>query len=429
MSRATLIDPDAFIEKNNLLEVQNTNAFSSGGLSFDDGGLWSETIFGSVGSKERKTKFGYIHLHSPMINPIMYKTLLVSSEAVRNIILEKQSYVLHKDGTLTLSDIGDTGVLFLLKNHDKINFENISKKDKRETGKFIEENKKLVFINNYLIMPAGIRDFSSQKKDTKQFSSEINTIYERIVTINNQLRDQSDDDLRQVLIVTLQKMMNSAFEWIRDRFSGKQGIMRGSILKRTLDYSARIVAVSDCDIPLGCIGVPWHDVVTLYEPFFIHHLFKDDELVSMIEKCMGGKKLDSHVFHSFTLLCSKNPDNIDPQLRDRLIALGEKIVEGRQVLVKRDPVVSRNSYYAAEIVIMPKGRGAVTNTLTCGQQGLDYDGDCIALMPIFTEEGNEQAKKLNPKYSKGAWINTMINKVHYNLSLDATSTIYAATRS
>lgn len=428
MSNANLIHISEFIEKNNLHEVKNANSFIGNAMSFDENGLWSEIIFGNVGTRERRTRFGFINLNSVMINPVMYKAILTSSEYIRNIIHEKERYVLKKDGTFTQSDIGDTGILFFLNNVNKIDFESIAKKDKKDTGRFIAKNKDLIFIKQYLIMPAGIRDFSTQKKDTKQFSSEINEIYERIITINNQLRDQSDDDLRQILVITLQKMMNSAFEWIRTRFSGKQGIMRGTLLKRTLDYSARIVAVSDSKMPLGKIGLPWHTVMVLFEPFFVHHVFKDQDLVQKLQDYMKLDKFDSHDLHLFFMQCVKNPKHIDSEIRDQLISLGESIVNGKQVLLKRDPVVSRNSYYAAEVVIIKDGHGAVTNPLTCGPQGLDYDGDCIAIMPLFTDEANEQAKNMNPMYSKTAWINPTTGQTHYGLTLDAVSTIYSATR-
>ena len=66
---------------------------------------------------------------------------------------------------------------------------------------------------------------------------------------------------------------------------------------------------------------------------------------------------------------------------------------------------------------------------SCTQQNLDFDGDQVAIIPIFTTEANEQAKKMNPTISKSAWINPIsFDSNNYVLTLDAIATVYSATQ-
>ena len=105
------------------------------------------------------------------------------------------------------------------------------------------------------------------------------------------------------------------------------------------------------------------------------------------------------------------------------------ITKDKDILIKRDPVMSRGNYFAATPVTLSEGRGIVVNPLNCDPLTLDFDGDCLAAFPIYTKQGLNEVKKLNPSKSKSAWIDLKSGgKQLFNLQLDAVSTIYAATK-
>ena len=54
-----LLDINGFIQKNNCKEVLNSKITPRGA---DPQSLWSETIFGTIGSRDRRTQYGYIQL-------------------------------------------------------------------------------------------------------------------------------------------------------------------------------------------------------------------------------------------------------------------------------------------------------------------------------------------------------------------------------
>lgn len=429
-----LLDINEFIIKRKLKEVKNTNVFGIGKRSFDEEGLWSEIIFGRIGSKERRETFGFISLEEVFITPVVYKLMVHSSEEIRDILAEKRTFMVDPEGVLKEDPIGETGLLFLTKNYQKINFQKNCKKDKQDVAVFLEKNKQLIFITKYLVLPAGgLRDMSSEKSQTKQFSSEINELYERLISLNNQLYVHKLDEMISIIFAKeIQKVLIQIYTWIQSRLEGKQGLLRGTLLKKTLDYSARIIATSDPNIPLGYIGLPWHTLLTLYEPFFFHYVLKKDpELNEMIKQYLKieERPLTYHDLKTFTFKTIKNPETFTGDFKTKLISALTEITKDKDLLIKRDPVVSRTSYYAATPIPLEEGRGAVVNVLTCGPLGLDFDGDQLPLMPLFTKEALEQAKRLNPRKSKSVWVNTMSNSNHiYNFALDVVSTIYAVTK-
>lgn len=429
-----LLNMEKYITSHKLKEVKNANIFGIGKRTFDEEGLWSEIIFGRVGSKERRDTFGFLNLGEVFITPVVYKMMVNASEEIRDILAEKREFIITADGELKEDPIGETGLLFLTHNYKKIKFDKVCKKNKFEIGAYLEANKDLIFIEQYLILPAGgLRDMSTSKANTRQFTSEINELYERLISLNNQLfTHKSDDLMASIFAKEIQKVLIQVYTWIQTRLEGKQGLLRGTLLKKTLDYSARIIATSDPNIPLGYVGLPWHTLMTLYEPFVFHYILKKDaELNQMVKDYLNitDHELTYHDLKDFSFRVIKNPESFTGPFKDKLFEAVSEVVKDKEILVKRDPVVSRTSYYSATPWPLREGRGAVVNVLTCPPLGLDFDGDTLSLMPIFTKEATEQAAKLNPRKSKSVWINPMSNSNHiYSFALDVVSTVYSMTK-
>jgi DNA-directed RNA polymerase beta' subunit len=423
-----LLDINRFIKDNNILEVTNANYPSNKG--YDENSLWSETIFGRQNSNERLKRFGYINLHTKIINPILYKLLQVVSPFTRNLILSKQNYRIEKGKFIEDNETGLTGIPFLLNNLNNFKFENVCKPDKQKEALYLDSIKQFIGIDKFLILPAGMRDIFPGSK--KIYSTEINDYYSHIIFLSNQMKIQLDEIAAAALVENLQKVALQIHYWIQIQLKGKSGIYRSTILKKVIDYSARFVATGSPKIPLGKIGLPWHSVLILFEPFFFNYVFHKDpilkEQISLYLNVEPGD-LKINTLKQFILSFVKATIDIPDGLKQLLIGAAKQISEGKQVLCKRDPVVSRTSYYSGEILVLESGKNAVLSTLSCKQQNLDFDGDQVAIIPIFTTEATEQAKKLNPTISKSAWINPVnYDSNNYYLTLDAMATVYSATK-
>jgi len=423
-----LLDIEEFIIKNRLSEVTSSNIYSISKNNFDPKGLWSEEIFGNIGSDARKSKFGFIDLTCPIVNPVLYDMVAGISTELRNILNENKRYI-FENNKFTENETGETGLLFFVSIFKDIDFLKICKTIKTDVAQFLNINKKLILINKQLVLPAGIRDLSLTQTKGRQFSSEINELYGKMLLLVTQKSGQSEA-LTEMFIGYIQKTAIAIFKWIQSRIKGKQGLFQGSMLKKTIDFSARLVAISDPNIPVGTIGIPWHVVLTLYQPFFIHAVFANSDIKEKIATFMNCKPEDvnDHKLQEFNNKVNKYPDKITGQLKLDLLELISKMVINKDILCKRDPVVSRNSYYAGSIQVLPQGNAVVVNSLSVTSQGLDFDGDTLALFPVFTDEALVEAKKLNPAKTKSAWMDPISSGHHYPLTLDTVSTIYAATK-
>ncbi len=425
-----LLDIDKYIAYNKCQQITSTNIFKVNGISFDPNGLWSEEIFGQIGSKERRNKFGYIAINGNVINPILHDMVLTISTDIKNIILSKEKYILKND-KLIMTETGETGLLFFNEILDKIKFINLikNKPEKTKLAEFLDNNKHLIMIKNLLVLPAGDRDLSVTKAKSKQITSPVNDLYEKIISLSTQLSIQNDKEMIEMFLIYIQKGCLQVLTWLQNNIKGKYGLFRATMLKKTVDFSARIAATSDPKIPLGKIGVPWHCILLLYQPFFFNYILRQNPILKQdISDYLKIQDIGIKELTEFIQQIIKQPERITGDLKQSLLTCAEKITEGKFILCKRDPVVSRSSYYSAKIIVIPTGRVIIVNSLTVTPQGLDFDGDTLALIPVFTNKANEEAKKLCVTESKSVWANTTNYKSHkYILTLDTVSTIYAAT--
>ena len=435
-TKLELFDFDKYIETEKLKEVKNSNLISlTDRNSFDPDGIWSEIIFGRVGSKERKTRFGYIVLNIHMIRPVMFKILKTYSEIIRDIINETQKFKLNKDGSLEVNEAGETGLLFLLNNWDKIDFAVQAKKEKKEIGEFINQHRNLIFIKNYWIIPPGsIRDVSISKKN-QSFTSEINDIYEKIISLNDQIKLYDfDDEMKSLIVKEMNNFLLQAHAWIQDKMVGKNGLLRGTMLKKRVDYTGRIIASSNAmKIPFGKVGIPWHDLFVLYEPFCFHYILKvKPEIQNTIKQSLNinhNKPLNLSELKKLTTLIQANHNSLPESFINELFECVSYVVKGKDILIKRDPVVGRKSYFSSEPMPLRNDVGIVVNPLVCSRLTLDFDGDQVCAFPVFSKEGLKEAAKLNPTKTKSIWYDIKKYGSHqFNPQLDAVSIIYAATK-
>ncbi|MEM4385317.1 MAG: hypothetical protein QXD03_02080, partial [Candidatus Anstonellales archaeon] len=114
--------------------------------------------------------------------------------------------------------------------------------------------------------------------------------------------------------------------------------------------------------------------------------------------------------------------------KNMIIEILKDIVNDKQILYKRDAVVTRGNWRSGHIIITDT-MSAVLNPLDLGPLRGDIDGDTIALYSVFTKKANEEAKKLNPIYNKQNYFScSSIDDLAFSITLDAVSTIYEATK-
>jgi len=429
--RLNLLDIDRFIEEKQVKQVTSQNVLD--GVAFDMAGLWSETIFGRTGSRDRARKFGYIELKRQFIHPEVFQFIKKVSPAISKIISGEKKYSII-EGKLVEDDTdGETGITFLISiiAENKLNFNNIVTKEKRDIAEFIEANKDTILIDKLLIMPpGGFRDIDIAKKRGALQNSEINSNYQQIMYLSKAI--SGDLEFDEAIISRIQRTLQIINTFLKSLLKGKKGLLRNNMLNKSIDFSGRLILVGSPDIKLGDIGIPWSTLLTLYEPLFIYQLNKHSKVEQLIKDYLNIEdNLTNNAVHKLISDINKNPEIVELELRDNIITVLEKAIEDGVVLVKRDPVVGTKSWYSATPVILREGRIGLVSTLDLVPMGGDCDGDTILVAPVFSDEAKSQAKeRMNARHSKLKWTDTtnIGNPVNYNLSLDAISTVFKVTK-
>lgn len=380
--RIELLDIPRFIQQKGLKEVRSTKVeLSSGRL--DAEGLFSEEIFGKIGSPARKRTFGYIELNTKIIHPECWGFIVGINPIISKLLTGKKKYIINELGLIEESPdqlFGFAGTKAFIDNFDKLDLDKLGEKH-LDYVKFIKENKNRVFIDKILVLPAGIRDIQLNKTSGKKVitSSEINVLYEDLLKSTRTLSDGfiefMDEETVRNLVNSIQKKVIEINHWIIERMKGKGGLVRGGLLSKTVDYSARMNIVGDPTLKHGYIGLPWQKCLKLYEPFTEYQILNNaynQNINEMIKQHLDiENKLTSNDLKRFLTLINENAIDVSPELEDELVRLAEEITKGKVVLNKRDPVENRNSYAASFIRVDRDSLVIHLNPLDCTRMGAE----------------------------------------------------------
>lgn len=435
--KLNLLDIDGFITKNKVQEVTSPRIYVGGGRdTVDPNGLFSEEIFGRLGSRQRKSTFGYIDLKCTVIHPEAYSILTSLDTELTKFILDKEKYKIE-NGTLVKDQDGLGGVFHFIQNIDKLDFKLIAKNAKNGNVDFISKNKKLILINKFPVLPAGVRDIQKSTKSgrsTIQYS-EITNMYEKLMKQTRSIVGDINslpEEISQPIVKNIQRTLLDINSWIKERLKSKHGLIRGGILKKVTDYSGRMVITPDIKLKMGYVGVPWQIILKLFEPFAIHHiLYKDKTSLSVIQNYMNSdQEMDVSSIRRFITKINNEPDTVQGQLKEYLLSVAEEIAKEKMVTYKRDPVENRDSWICAHMRVDNTGYTLMVNPLDLNKNGGDFDGDACSIFAILTDEAQEQAKNnMNPRYAKSAWYSSITSsKPIFSMELDASAAIYAATK-
>jgi len=433
-----LLRINEFIQKRNIQEIKSNKSYIGNNRNeFHKEGIFSQEIFGRLGSVKRKKIFGYINLKAKLIHPEAFKILTSIDTNLTKLIMGTEKFNIDKNGNLIKDENGSTGLFFFIQNFNNIKFENLTTLKPKHID-FILKYKNDILIDKYLIIPAGIRDvqITNTGKSLIQHS-EVNELYLKLINQVNLLESISliDESMSDNLLKNIQKTLNNINSWFKNKIKGKYGIIRGGMLKKVVDYCARLVIVPDGDLKLGYVGVPWHICLKLFEPMLIHHVIYQDHsniYKSLIQSFLGLNKIEDVDINNIKLFNTKineAPLEINELTKREFFKLAEIITDGKLIIGKRDPVENRDSWLSWYIVVKDTGFVLSINTYDLCKHTGDFDGDTMAIYSLLTDEAQKQAKeKMNPINTKSIWTSvTNYNSSAYHLTLDAAISIYSAT--
>jgi len=327
-------------------------------------------------------------LRGKVIHPTAYAMIKTISPVISSILNEKQTYI-FKDGKFVIDEYGDTGIGLLIQHFYDIKFIDIAKPDRLDVAKFIDENKEKLLIDKWIVMPAAIRDIDISRPGARTVS-EINTFYRSLLYLSGLI--SGDAVMDNLVTGKMQRTLLDIVKWIQSNMKGKQGLFR----------------------------------LVTYRIKAAHPEFEKDILEFM--KVDVDSAVDARLMTKFVTKVNAHPDQVSTLMQHQIKEIIAEFLDDQVVIAKRDPAISRNSWYSAKPIMIDKGVVEV-NSLDLGPITGDSDGDTLQICPLFTDETKKTAtEKMNPRYSTSKWMDTSHNgNIAYNFSLDTTSMIFSAT--
>lgn len=282
-----LLDVKKLIVANGLKAVSNPILFESGNVPTPDG-LLSLEIFGTT-SRERKETFAYIDLNGAFFHPFAYKQLKRLDRRIESIIHGTQNFIITEDGKLVKDENGNTGIIWLYKNWDKIKFQRNESQIRDERIDLIESCKKdVLFCKQWVVVPAFYRDVNFKNTDQGKLShNELTDLYAKLLRYTNMLKSSIEFDfLINSTLARIQDTLVEIYDYFKGKIEKKRGLIRKSLLGKSVDYGCRAVisapqfgkTYKSNPVDFYHAGVPISIVCTTFFPFMLHEMrnfFKD----------------------------------------------------------------------------------------------------------------------------------------------------------
>ena len=180
---------------------------------------------------------------------------------------------------------------------------------------------------------------------------------------------------------------------IKERLNGKSGRVRGNLMGKRVDFSARSVITPDPNLSIRELGVPIEIAKNLTKPMKVNKRNKNylTQLVKNGPDNYPGAKI----------LEKKNGDSISLRYIDResiRLEYGDivhrHIIDGDPVLFNRQPTLHRMSMMGHIVRIMNEGKTFRMNVGDTKPYNADFDGDEMNLHQPQDQESESELRNL-----------------------------------
>ncbi|MFA6608409.1 MAG: DNA-directed RNA polymerase subunit beta' [Candidatus Paceibacterota bacterium] len=250
-----------------------------------------------------------------------------------------------------------------------------------------------MFMTVIPVIPPGIRPMVALEGG-RYAASDVNDLYRRVINRNNRLKKLMEIGAPDVILRNEKRILQEAVDALidnsarhgqdavmsqsqkrqlkslSDNLKGKQGLLRGNLLGKRVDYSARSVIVVGPSLSLNECGLPKHMALELFKPFIISKIL-ERELAFNIR---GANKL------------------IEDSIPE-VWAILEEVIEGKYVLLNRAPTLHRLGIQAFNPKLI-EGNAIQLHPLVCQAFNADFDGDQMAVHLPLSVAAQEEARTL-----------------------------------
>jgi DNA-directed RNA polymerase II subunit RPB1 len=262
-----------------------------------------------------------------------------------------------------------------------------------------------------IVPPPAIRP--SIKHDAQQRSEDdITHILVNIIKVNKILQERIEQNSAQNVIddwtLQLQYFVSSQVDnkipgissvaqrsgrplkSIKERLNGKGGRVRGNLMGKRVDFSARSVITADPNLSIRELGVPKKIAMNITKPVVVNKRNKLALMKLLIngpEKWPGAKILEKKNGESISL---RYIDDREKQKLEEGDVVHRHMLDGDAVLFNRQPTLHRMSMMCHIARVMKEGDTFRMNVADTKPYNADFDGDEMNLhMPQDLESESE----------------------------------------
>ena len=283
---------DTFVKNNNCKPITNPVFYTRNNIPTDDG-LLSNSIFG-ITQEDRAGIFAYIDLAGWYMDPSCYKAWIRLDRRIKEIIHGTKRFSLDKRGNLVEDEAGETGIDFLKKNIQTINFKESDSEKQNLKRRYLEKNRNKIFINKYIVIPPYSRDSNTGSRAVGVGG--VNKLYSQLLVSVNSMKTTQEFGFGKPysMQARIQEGILALYDWFcgntnaqinaKDEgvgISGKKGIMRRAVMSKTSNYAARLVISapelkahrpSDMMVDFDHSAIPLAATMATFRPFIQYHV-------------------------------------------------------------------------------------------------------------------------------------------------------------
>lgn len=406
-----LLNKEYFDWVDSLPEITNPKVFENGRIAKD--GLFSQQIFGPIksyycscnkgtywgrnstnskcpkchveitSSNERKIRFAKIQLPFKVFNPIFYYMITAGkSDLKRNInrILNFDIKKISMDENGKLYEIenieeDDNEVLEGIDGLLKFIERYIQDKDDR-ISQYIRDNWDFLIIDQIIVIPPEFRPYSKNESGVT-ISDEINEKYKHLLMRSNQMKKipfdvNQDNDIYRTTFKHIQTSVFELYDYVLNKLSKKEGLIRANILGKRLDFSGRAVISPDPSLKINECKIPYWIALEILKPQLVTY--------------MVNKKVVKLYNHATKI--------IDECIRNRstdLFELVQEFCRNETCVLNRQPTLHRLSVLGFKLGIH-LGNTINIHPMVCPPYNADFDGDAMAIYLNLTERSKKDVR-------------------------------------
>lgn len=352
------------------------------------GGTCDQCKVDIVNSDERRKRFAKITLPIPVVNPLFYDLLCeVGGKSLKGAIdelMKNEKSLLYMDGdehivTSNLESVPEKTEVW--ERTDAI-YKLVSDlahllSDEIKGWEIIKQNLDNLLLKHVIVLPPDLRPVSKGGAG-KQLMDKINRYYVQILTKKEIMRDTildviKDKNLYYTYFKQIQKDVNELYFRILEKMAKKEGLIRGNILGKRIDFSGRAVITPDPTLKLDECAIPY---------IIILEIFKLPIAKKIIE--LGKFKL-----------LNKAIDYVDKCIdfnSPSLFKVCEEIVKDEVCILNRQPTLHKLGMLGFKIRLT-LDKVIKIHPLVCPPFNADFDGDQMAVYIPISEEAKQEIQE------------------------------------